>query len=204
VRQQLHGLDVYEQQEGQRFVDINAEAGLRIGSGGASTSIARWYEENRPITAKQELATELYCSASFDAPYRSRFLTLMTSVEALLDHQPRPTEVIAVVEGLEKMVTESTLNPKAKQSLRSSLAWLHQESIGQAGRRVASTLLPGATYRGVDPGKYFRQCYDLRSTIVHSGRVPSDVDLLEVVNQLHGFVGDLLHAAIGIPTPEGS
>ena len=76
-------------------------------------------------------------------------------------------EIIAVVELLERAVKESLLDPKAQQSLLSSLEWLHEESIGQAGWRTASELLTDQEYGGVAPGKYFNECYELRSTIVH-------------------------------------
>lgn len=198
VRQQVHGIDVYQQQDGQLFVDISVSPGLKIDPQGASESIARWYNEDRNLSGKQELAAELYCSAHFDAPLRSRFLTLMTALEALLDHQPRSQEVIALVESLEQSVMGATLDKHAKQSILSSLEWLHQESIGQAGRRTATDLLPTGKYGGMSSSKYFRECYELRSTIVHSGRVPKDVDLLDVTNELHRFVGDLLHAAMGV------
>jgi len=199
VRNQLHGLDVYEQFENQQFLNVEAQASLRLGAESTVTSIAYWYDSNPALTEKQELATELFCSAHFDSPFRSRFLTLMTALEALLDYQVRSDAARMVVTDLQSVVANSALDEAEKQSLAGSLRWLHQESIGQAGKRIAATLLPTGTYGGHDAAKYFRKCYDLRSTIVHSGRVPDDVDLLDESNELHRFVGDLLHAAIGVP-----
>jgi hypothetical protein len=199
VREQLHGLDVYELIDGQVFVDISVSPGLQLGASTAIASLANWYLENRDLSDRQALASELYCAAHFDGPFRSRFITLMTAVEALLDYQPRPADVVKVVEELERTVDASTLERTAKQSLRSSLAWLHTESIGQAGQRTADQLLTGKEYGGKTPGKYFRDCYELRSTIIHTGRVPTVVDLLDTSNELHRFVGDLLHAAIRVP-----
>jgi hypothetical protein len=160
VRDQLHGLDVYEQFENQRFLGVEVNPGLRIGAKATIESIASWYDVNLALTEKQDLAAELYCSAHFDAPFRSRFLTLMTALEALLDHRPRSDKVRTVVAALEAAVEVSQLDRGEKHSLFGSLKWLHQESIGQAGRRVAATLLPTGTYAGLDAAKYFRKCYD--------------------------------------------
>jgi hypothetical protein len=198
VRDQLHGLDVYESREGLRFVNTEAEAHLQIGSSRTLERMAFWYQENRELTKKQELATELYCAAGFDTPFRSRFLTLMTALESLLEYQPRSAAVISLVTSMEEAVSSSTVAPHEKKSLLSSLTWLHDESIGQAGRRTADALLVGQTYESRKPGKYFSDCYELRSRLVHSGQVAADVDLLNVANSLQRFVGDLLHASIGI------
>lgn len=201
VRQQLHGLDVYEIQPNQVFVDLTLTPGLKIGQQSTVTALADWYTQDRTLSDRQALASELYCAAHFDTPFRSRFLTLMTSLEALLEYSQRPAEVVALVKELEDGVRKSQVLPAAKQSLLGSLQWLHQESIGQAGERTADAALPGRQYDSLPPGKYFRRCYELRSQIVHSGRVPDDIDLLELTNVLHGFVGDLLHATIGVPPP---
>ena len=108
--------------------------------------------------------------------------------------------VVALVKSLEQTVRDSLIwQPDQKQSVASSLRWLYSEFIGQAGRRIANSLLIDRLYGGLSPGKYFSYCYELRSRIVHSGHIPENVDLLEVSNVLHQFVGDLLQASIGIP-----
>src|ERR1043165_6513349 len=60
VRKTLHGLDVYEQLQGQRFVNIEFTAALKIGVTSAIESIAHWYTANPQISEKQALAAELY------------------------------------------------------------------------------------------------------------------------------------------------
>ena len=122
----------------------------------------------------------------------------MTALEALLEYQPRSAPVIELVELLEKTVSTSDVLAAEKKSLLSSLKWLHNESIGQAGRRRADTLLAGRTYDGRTPGRYFSSCYELRSRLVHSGHIADDVDLLVVSNTLQQFVGDLLHSSLGV------
>ena len=128
-------------------------------------------------------------------------MTYVTAVEALLEPAPRPTQVQAVVASLEAMVSAATLLRDEKQSLLSTLAWLHNESIGQAGRRLARELLSGREYGKLPPDKFFQQKYDLRSNIVHRGHQGDSIDLLEESNEMCRFVGDLLAASIGVPDP---
>jgi hypothetical protein len=199
VRDQFHGLDVYERKEGQIFVSTDLSAALKIEPTTASQAISYWYNEHPQISLKQSLAAELYCAAGFDTAFRSRFLTLMTALEALLDYQPRAPDVVSVVKDLEALVNASSLPPADVKSLIGSLKWLHDESIGQAGRRVSRSLLGSRSYAGISAEKFFTRCYELRSTIVHSGRTPPQIDLLEQSNHLHAFVGDILHAALSIP-----
>ena len=198
VRDQVHGLDVYEWLPGQIFVSTEATGALGINATITVEQIAKWFVASPGLTAKQTLAAELYCAAGFDAPFRSRFITLMTSLESLMDHLPRPDDVRLLVSSLEAQVRSATIAADQRQSLLGSLAWLHDESIGQAGRRIAASVL--GEYGGLSPSKFFTRCYELRSMIVHSGAVPSDVDLLDVANDLHRFVGDVLHTSIGIPS----
>jgi hypothetical protein len=122
----------------------------------------------------------------------------MTVLEAFLEYQPRADDVRRVVRQLEDLVESSQVEKREKQSLHGSLRWLYEESISQAGRRTARRLLPDGSYGGKSSDKYFSERYELRSTIVHTGRVPATIDLLDVTNELHRFVGDLLHAGIGI------
>ncbi len=199
MRDNLHGLDVYEKDAGLRFFNSEGQLSQPHDAEGSVRTIAAWYEANLALSEKQALAAELYCASHFDAPFRSRFLTLMTALEAFLDHEHRSEAERDVVTTLEAVVTNSALTADQKKSLLSSLQWFHNESIGQAGRRTAQSLLPQGKYADRNASKYFSWCYDLRSTIVHSGQVPKDVDLLAVTNELHRFVGDLLHASIGIP-----
>ena len=199
VRNQLHGLDVYEALPNQKFLRVDANPTLSMGVDSTIATICSWYEENTIITQKQELAAEIYLLAQFDTQYRSRFLTLMTAIEALLVAQPRSQAVRELVTSLECAVADSPLEKSQIQSLMGSLKWLHHESIGQSGRRMAAQLLPDRTYSGLSSEKYFQSSYELRSSIVHSGRVPKTVDLLNYTNELHRFTGDLIQASIGIP-----
>lgn len=76
------------------------------------------------------------------------------------------------------------------------------ESIGQAGRRLARTLEP-RTYQGFAPATFFIRCYEMRSKLVH-GHIPrpdrGEVDLLAA--NLETFVGDLLSGSLLHEVPD--
>ena len=196
VRDQVHGLDVYELLDGIKFVSTQVDPQRQIDAPTALQAMSVWYERDCRLSDKQELAIELFCASGFDKPYRSRFLTLMISLEALFEPSSRPDDVRALISVLEQTTEDSSISPTQKASLLGSLRWLRTESIGQVGHRTARQLLGDGHYDGVSPGKYFRRMYDLRSRIVHTGAVPQDIDLLHVINTLQQFVGDLLLASV--------
>ena len=159
VRADIHGIDVYEHIDGLVFVAVNADAKIGKAAAAFVEEVAAAVASPVFLNAKQELAGEILSASYFDASDRSRFITLITAVEALLDRQPR-------------------------------------ESIGQAGRALAERLLDGKVYEGQTPAQFFNLCYGLRSSILHSGKVPGEItDFRSVCATAHAFVCDLLIAS---------
>jgi len=67
-----------------------------------------------------------------------------------------------------------------------------------AGRALAERLLAGKVYEGETPAQFFSLCYRLRSSILHSGKVPVEItDFISVCTTAHAFVCDLLIASFG-------
>ena len=146
-----------------------------------------------PLSAKQELAGEILSASYFDASDRSRFVTLITAVEALLDPQPRPAAAQQVVTRMMQIVEEGGVDDGTRAAMSGSLQWLKRESIGQAGRTLADRLLPGRVYEAQPPARFFTFCYELRSSILHLGNVPVAInDFPSVCAEAHAFVCDLL------------
>lgn len=197
VRNDLHGIDVYEHKDDLLFVLFDAKASVGKDRNAFIQSITEHFGAPLPITERQIVSSELYCSSFFDVSFRSRLITLISSIEALLEPSDRSVAVIALVEKLTQMVKEADIDDRTKKSMAGSLQWLRQASIGQTGRALSERLLPGKEYLGQSASRFFGLCYELRSQIVHSGR-PKDpsIDLLEVANALQEFVGDLLLASL--------
>lgn len=90
VRNDLHGIDVYEHREDLMFVGMHAQATLGKSPPAFVEQIAAVFQDPVTLTEKQVLAAELYCASFFDVSFRSRLITLVTAVEALLEPSPGP------------------------------------------------------------------------------------------------------------------
>lgn len=197
VRNDIHGIDVYEFDPNIRFVSVGADATVGKSSAALLDSFRREFQNSRPLTDKQVLACEIYSGSFFDVSPRSRFITLVTAVEALLEPAPRSERVQVFVENIKEMVSELDADDRTKQSMISSLEYLKAESIGQCGRALADRLLPQQRYDNRSSSKFFKDCYDLRSDIVHRGSVrDSSIDLRSLANSMETFVSELLLASL--------
>jgi hypothetical protein len=198
IRDDIHGVDVYPLQVGLKFFYQNFSASIGKNSKTFVETVATDFGRSADLTEKQVVAAELYCSAFFDVSFRSRLITLVSSVEALLDPPLRSPAALVLVDLLDEQVKAADVDDSTRSSVRGSLQWLRRDSIGQTARQLAAKLLPGREYAGRTAAKFFSFCYDLRSQIVHDGRTHDPaVDLLEVTNTLNGFVADLLLASLG-------
>lgn len=91
---------------------------------------------------------------------------LMMAVETLIEPAPRPDAVRAHVERVIALTKQADLPEVEKDSVVGSLRWLLNETICQAGRRLAESL-KGRAYMEQTPAKFFTSCYELRSRLVH-------------------------------------
>jgi hypothetical protein len=177
VRADVHGIDVYEHVDGLMFAALDAEASIGKAAAAFVEQVAAVITTPVPLSAKQELAGEILSASYFDASDRSRFVTLITAVEALLDPQPRPAAAQQVVAKMMQIVEEGIVDDGTRAAMSGSLQWLKRESIGQAGRALADRLLLGRVYghsrqRGSSPFatncealSYTSEMCRLRSTI---------------------------------------
>ncbi len=196
VRNDLQGIDVYPAD--QNTVLLRLASKVEFGKSVESLSSEIHEIESRSWwpSEKQRVAAELFCASFFDRVYRSRFITLVTAVETLLQPHSRSVSIQRIVDQAKVLADAlSDLEP-AKKSLLSGLERLRNESIGQAGRHLADNLLRDRTYEGMAPGKFFSKCYSIRSQTVHNGSPDdSDINFHTLSNSCHMFVGDLLQAS---------
>jgi len=202
LRNDRLGIDVYESQEGLLFASVSIDAALGKNPESFIEQFRQGMTTPIPLSDKQRLAAELYGLSFFDMSFRSRFITLVTAVEALLDAPIRSQEIQSFINDAKTRADSLATDDATKQSMTSSLERIKYNSIGQTGRETAERLVAGREYDGLLAGKFFTHCYKLRSEIVHTGK-PSDptIDLLQVSNACQAFVADLLLASFGLPSP---
>jgi hypothetical protein len=150
------------------------------------------------IPDRDRLAYDLYAASFFQRGPDARYLMLMAALEALIEPQPRPAASIEHVERLIELTSESELPDPEINSMVGTLEWLREESIGQAGRRLAATV---GERRYMDnnetPTQFFTRCYALRSNLVH-GHVPrpAESDVGSRAASLEVFVGHLISGGL--------
>lgn len=196
VRTDVHGIDIFEHVDGLVFATFNAEVALGKAAPAFVEQVAASITTPLSLSAKQALAGEILSASYFDASDGSRFITLITAAEALLDPKPRATAAQELVSKLIQIVHESGLDKATRALISGSLQRLKSESIGQAGRALADRLLPGRVYHGQPPARFFTFCYNLRSSILHNGAVPAGTkDFPSVCAAAQELACDLLIAS---------
>ncbi len=202
-RNDVHGIDVFEHLEGLRFVHVSAKAQVGRHPSNLVTTFAEEYPKGACATEKQLLACEIYSSSFFDISQRSRFITLVTAVEAMLDLAKRADSAQLLVDELKAKTQKSDVDAQTQKSLLGSLEWLRYESIRQAGRALANSLLTAKVYDGKSAGDFFCSCYDLRSNLLHRGTLGENADALQLANRMEEFVAHLLQASLRVASTQG-
>jgi hypothetical protein len=196
-RSAIRGVDVHECREGLLYMTFAANAQIGYGSDAFRRQVSSSLSTSLSVSDRLRLGCELLSASYFDASDRSRFVTQITAVEALLAPAARPADAQDLVETFIRHVKVSGLDASTKQAMTSSLAYLKRESIGQAGRALAGSLLPGAEYFGMSAPRFFAECYEMRSAIVHRGSPERASDELpQRYSEAHRFVADLFIAAL--------
>lgn len=204
VRNDIHGIDVYEHVEKLRFVNVHAEATVSKHPPKLIDTFQRKYLNGRRFTEKEVLASEIYASSFFDVSSRSRFITLVTAVEALLEPLKRSDEVEALVEEFKAKTQQSTIDQATRDSIIGSLELLKRQSIRQAGRSLADRLVPNELFDGQSSADFFTRCYEWRSQLLHTGTIAGEsVDMWHLANVMESFVARLLLAALNSEPQQG-
>jgi len=204
-RNDIHGIDVYEHAKKLKFVSVNGKATVGKYPPRLIDTFQREYLSSRWLTEREVLASEIYTSSFFDVSARSRFITLVTVVEALLEPLKRSDEVEKLVKDLIAKTQSSTLDQQTKDSIIGSLERLKHQSISQAGRTLVGRLIPNELFDGQSSADFFTRCYELRSHILHRGKIEDGlVDTLDLANVMEDFVAKLLLATLRSAPQQGT
>ncbi len=196
LKRDIIGIDVYEHDENLEFIGIDLKVQLNKNPTIFIDAFRREYLNNRKFTTKQMTASVIYTSSFFDVSPISRFITLVTAVEALLKRQERSDEAQDLVKEFKAKTQQSMVCARTKEAMISSLDGLRYESIRQAGSALARNMIPDKSFNGQLSGDFFKSCYNLRSQILHCGKVTDEkVDIRHLVKDMEMFVALLLPTA---------
>jgi hypothetical protein len=188
----VHGLMTFECEPAPVFLRIGPIFGIVSSPHERLADAMANAIQNGGLSEERQVTYDLF-AASFAQPSAdARFALLMMALESLIDPAPRSEESRRHVESLIEATHNSGLPKPEIDSIKGSLSWLLDESIGQAGRKLARTLEP-KKYNNESPATFFTHCYEMRSRLMH-GHHPlptrNEIDL-QAAN-LTAFVADLL------------
>jgi hypothetical protein len=196
----LHGLQVYEEDSDlpTQFVAARADAKLLKSTETFRQDFPTAVDMDLEFTEKETLAFELYGISHFVEESRVQFVTLVSAIESISENKARSPEAVEHVKKLIELTRNSGLSDSEIQSMVGSLYRLRQESISKTGQDLIDRVLGAKEYGGKVAKRFFKDCYDVRSDIVHNGK-PSDanVNLRALVSELDRLVADLLLASAG-------
>jgi hypothetical protein len=192
------GLTVFETEPVPAFRSSHMKATAICGGDSFVRDFTFASAQSYDMTERERLAFELYNASHFEQTSHTRFLLLVMAVEALLEPAPRSEAARSHVGGLiAQTETSPHLTPAERDSIRGSLTWLLNESIGQASKRLASSRLGEKRYDGQPAGAFFAECYSMRSRMVHGDeQQPRLAEVIGASATLKQFVSDLLTAPV--------
>ncbi len=199
VLNDTHGVSIYECEPQPLFVRGEARAVVGKGLDRVLAAIDLAIEHGAEMTTSERLSYDLFAASSNEASADARFVMLMMAVETLIDPKPRAQVVRSHVDGLIEASEKAAIPQSEIESIVGTLKWMREESIGQAGRKLAATLGNRTYMDGAEsPVRFFTRCYELRSALVH-GRDPrpSREEIGDRAAPLERFVADLLSLKIG-------
>lgn len=148
--------------------------------------------ETGGLSEERQVAYDLFAASFGQRSADARFALLMMALESLIQPVPRVEGSRRHVRGMIDATEHSELAKSEIDSIKGALSWLLDESIGQAGRRLARTLEP-RKYKNEAPATFFNHCYEMRSRLIH-GLLPlptrNEIDAWAA--PLEVFVADLL------------
>jgi hypothetical protein len=134
--------------------------------------VAEAYAPDKALTKKQTLATQLYSQSHFQSSDATRFLTLISAIEALAErHRRAPATVVLINRVIEQAATAGDLEEFERKSLIDGLGNLKRESISSACRRLVRT------HCGDPAVEAFIHAYRIRGELLHNGEPSSETDL---------------------------
>ncbi len=202
------GVGIFVAPEGKMptLMSFSASAAITLGKKVTDLPVLMAEAEHHGIapTAGQRLAYDLYVSSHRQVSAESRFLMLMMALEQLIGQKKRPNALQQIIDDVEAALEEDLgLCETELASFRGSLRHLRQESISRAGQRLAKAV-EDKEYDGRDPVTFFKDCYEIRSALVHGGTPhPDHRTVGGHAASLEGMVADVIAAVIFGDSPPG-
>lgn len=186
----VHGISVFPEDLPVRFVSGWARVVRGLRAEEFVGQFRRALEAVTELSSRKALSLELYAASKFESSQRARFVTLVSAVEALAEQEYEDRQILDHVESLIE-ATKEKLEAPARDQLLSRLGQLKRWSIARACKEMVTEHL------GPKEAEAFAYAYDVRSEILHEGRVPAGADLGRDCHKLDELVSQLLVSICG-------
>lgn len=164
LRDDVHGLDVFPEQPPVRWFGAEGYGTVKHVIENYEGRLQAFYREQVTLTAKQQLALDLYNLSHFENASKPRFLLLVTVVEVLASPAARSAAAQEVLDALLAIVQTSALDVEEKERLSDGIGNLKKDSISGACRNFVARWASG------EDSAFFAGCYRARSELLHTGQ----------------------------------
>ena len=193
VQEDYLGITIFEAELMPKFINVSFKGvvGKSIDTfvNKLQQNCGRYTFESTQVT----LAAELYSMSHVENTSRVKFLTLVMCLEVMIKPFSRSEEIRSHVSSLIDATKALEVPSEDKNSLLTALSGLKWESISQRGRKMALDLLGDKKYFSLIPEQFFTKIYNIRSSLVHQGKVDPR-ELQNMLGDVDQFVSDILHA----------
>lgn len=158
-------------------------------------TFSKSYDLSKNFNKKLSLAFELYTSHFFESSIHARFLQLISIVECLAKQERQKKNIINHLERLiclskNELSEAKDISDKEMDYFIERLHNLKRESIAVACRNLIQK------YLGNEEAATFKNCYNVRSQLVHDGSIKEGLDIVEYHNKIHSLSRNLLYSII--------
>lgn len=191
VQEDHLGITVFRDDPKPKFVRMNATGIVSSQAQTLVDDLSSAVGRYKFVTEQSEIAAGIYAISHFIGRAPARFLLLFVSLEALFKPMPRSEVAQNHVQSLIENTQQAHIPTAEREAIVSALTFLKSQSIAQTGRELATTLLNGRTYDGMDAAKFFSHIYKMRNDIVHRGKIePAAVHA--ILGEFDRFVSELI------------
>jgi hypothetical protein len=188
----VHGLMTFECEPAPIFLGMGPITGMVSSPHERLVQAMTSAIENGGLSEERQVAYDLFAASFGQRSADARFALLMMALESLIGPEPRLEDSRRYVQSMIDAAERSGLAKSEIASITGALSWLLNESIGQAGRRLAKTLEP-KKYKNERPATFFTHCYEMRSRLMHGHHpLPTRHEIGAWAAPLQVFVADLL------------
>lgn len=190
----IHGLMIYNSDPTPLFASQNLDLCLSTSESHFENILHDTLSRPFNITNIERVAFDFFNMSFFQKNVEARFIALMIALEILIDRKQRKKTIIEFIDKMIDLAKSEIKNDDEERSrILSGLSDLKNESISQAGKKLADENLSTKLYQNLTPGEFFKHCYKMRSRLVHgSSSIPSRDEMAKIVGDLEVFVSELL------------